>query len=565
MAIGNWRLLLAFVAAALLGVMATTPPDPAGLSAAPQAFSAERAMLIVDAIANEPHATGTAANALVRDKLMQRLTALGFEVSTSQWPINAEGLKIYEHWSGVRLTSLTLTNIVAVLPGRNRSLPAVALMAHHDTVWGSPGAADDSAAIAVSLEVARAIRAGGVQERDLVLIFTDGEELGLQGARQFFATHPLRIHIGAVINMEARGGGGRTTLFQTSRDNGDAVRLYAGAVRAPAASSLSAYIYSLLPNDTDLTPVLKGPWLGYNFAFIGRPELYHSPKAVPDRLDRGAVQDMGGQVLGLARALLTAKALPQPAPDAVFFDLFGLTTLFWPPWTGWIMLGLGLAATVAALRPLEGKAVAAGAGRMTGLLLLSGALFWVLNCLSRRAGAQNYYDRLAAIPRLEVIVVLAGLAVIMLVWGRRKPVQSELVGASLPLLILAAAGQALAPTAAYFMVVPAMFAGFALLANARLGTRARVWITLITGAPVAGYMVGLSHQLMLGVGPTMSFLAALPLAIGTMALLPLSDSMLHRRAQVSAVILLVAACGVALWVRLDPVADTIAVYSDKQP
>ena len=102
--------------------------------------------------------------------------------------------------------------------------------------------------------------------------------------------------------------------IQTSRENGNAAALFAVVARRPGGSSLAAYIYSVLPNDTDLTPVLAGPYTAYNFAFIGRSGLYHSPLATPARLDQGAVQDMGAQVLELSRALLRADPLPAPAP-----------------------------------------------------------------------------------------------------------------------------------------------------------------------------------------------------------------------------------------------------------
>ena len=50
-------------------------------------------------------------------------------------------------------------NIVGVLPGRDRSAPALALMAHYDSVAASPGAADDIMGVAAILETARAIKA----------------------------------------------------------------------------------------------------------------------------------------------------------------------------------------------------------------------------------------------------------------------------------------------------------------------------------------------------------------------------------------------------------------------
>lgn len=554
--------LVALLAAVVLAIMATTPPMPQGPQTPPSEFAVARAMPDVVAIAREPHITGTPENARVREYIAARMQALGMEVSTSSGTVGERGTAKRNRWTGRSDPPPTLTNVIGVLPGRNRSLPAVLLMSHHDTVWGSPGAADDTAGIAVSLEVARAIKAGGGAERDLVVLVTDAEELGLEGAKQFFAEHPLRSRVGAVINMEARGGGGRTTLFQTSSDNGNAVALFADVARRPGGSSLAAYIYSVLPNDTDLTPVLAGSYTAYNFAFIGRSGLYHSPLATPARLDQGAVQDMGAQVLELSRALLNSPAMPAPAPDAVFFDLFGRIMLTYPAWAGWIMLIVAAGALgLSAREQPDLRALGSGAGRMAGLLLVAAALYYLLNLLSGADGPTNYYDRLAAIPRLEAMAALGGMAAaLVLLGGALSPAGK--VGAALPLLLIAAAAQAIAPTAAYFIVIPVMLAALALLSLQRSGgTAARAFAGAVA-ASVVGYMLALGHQVMQGVGPTMPMAAALPLALGALGLLPVWHGVTSRTARISVAGLLILAMAVALWVRLDPVAETVAVYAD---
>ena len=554
--------LVVLLAAVVLAIMATTPPMPQGPQTPPTEFAVARAMPDVVAIAREPHITGTPENARVRDYIAARMQALGMEVSTSTGVVGERGTAKRNRWTGRADPPATLTNVIGVLPGRNRSLPAVLLMSHHDTVWGSPGAADDTAGIAVSLEVARAIKAGGGAERDLVVLVTDAEELGLEGAKQFFAEHPLRSRVGAVINMEARGGGGRTTLFQTSGDNGNAVALFADVAGRPGGSSLAAYIYSVLPNDTDLTPVLAGPYTAYNFAFIGRSGLYHSPLATPARLDQGAVQDMGAQVLELSRALLNAQAMPAPAPDAVFFDLFGRIMLTYPAWAGWIMLivATGALGLTARAQP-DLRALGGGAGRMVGLLLVAAVLYYLLNLLSGADGPTNYYDRLAAIPRLEAMVALGGMAAALVLLGGALSSAGK-AGAALPLLLIAAAAQAMAPTAAYFIVIPVMLAALALLSLERSsGTAARLFAGAVA-ATVAGYMLALGHQVMQGVGPTMPMAAALPLALAGLGVLPVWQGLSARAARSGAVVLLMAAVAVALWVRLDPVAETAAVYAD---
>ena len=550
------------VAAMALAIFGTTPPAPQGADIPSSSFSAARAMADVRVVASTPHPTGSAENAAVRAHLIRRMQSMGMEVTTSAGMIDERGTAKYARWNGRNDPPKPLVNLIGILPGKDRALPAVMLMSHHDTVWGSPGAADDTAGLAASLEVVRAVSAQGEPQRDLMVLITDGEELGLQGARQFFASHPLREKIGAIVNLEARGGGGRSTMFQTSAANGAAMALFADNVPRPAASSLAAYIYSVLPNDTDLTPALKGPYAAYNFAFIGRPGLYHSPLSTPDRLDQGALQDMGDQVLGLTRGLLVAKQLPAPAQDAVFFDLFGLLLVIYPAWLGWIMLLVATSGFALALRQNGRAGVAAGVGRMSGLIVTAGVLLYAFNWLSLGAGPPNYYDRLAAIPLLEVQAGLVLMAVYMFTLGRQRAAPGTVVGAALPLLLIALAGQALAPTAAYFIVVPIMLTGLVMAARGHMPARAGAALIAANAVAVTGFMLALGHQVMQGVGPTMPMAAVLPFSLAVVTLLPLWRGLAQRTARITGICLLLMAGGVALWVQLDPVADSVPAYAD---
>ena len=510
-------------------------------------------MADVSEIAKSPHITGSPENARVRGYLLRRMAELGMETASWNGTLNGASVDRRNKWTGRADRTVPLVNLIGILPGKDRNAPAVLLMAHHDSVWGSPAAADDTAGVAATLEVVRALRQGRQPPRDLIVLFTDAEELGLTGARQFWASHPLRAHVRAVVNMEARGGGGRTTMFQTSRNNGDAVALYAQSVRQPATSSLAAFVYSVLPNDTDLTVVLKGPYLGYNFAFIGRPGLYHSPLATPERLDQGALQDMGGQVLDLTRSLLYARDLPGESPDVVFFDLFGWTTLVYPAWVGWLVL-LAAAAGLALIIRREGpRGLGGGAARMAGLMLLAAVLLFALNKLSIGFAPTNYYDRLAAIPRLEIIAMLGSAAAALLVFGAKPVPPAAQVGAALPLLVMAVAAQAFAPTAAYVLAIPLAMAALAGLIRMPL---IRV---VLTALPV-GYLIALGHQLMQGVGPGMPSVASLPLALAVLLVLPLWPGLPRARTVASGA--LVAAAAVALWVQLDAPAESRAIYSD---
>lgn len=86
-------------------------------------------------------------------------------------------------------------------------------MGHCDTVPASPGANDDAAAVAAVLETARALLAGHRLRNDVILLFTDGEEPAPRyGSAAFVAEHPWAADIEFVINLEAIGSGGPSSL-----------------------------------------------------------------------------------------------------------------------------------------------------------------------------------------------------------------------------------------------------------------------------------------------------------------------------------------------------------------
>jgi hypothetical protein len=565
----NWALLIgALVVALLLAVKATTPPLPtAAPRADPGEASAQRAFVQVERIATEPHPTGSAANARVRGYLVSQLEELGLTVKTTSGLIDSKSQEKLDHWRGAKSALPTpFVNVVGVLEGRDPALPAVGLMAHYDSVWGSPGAADDTVGVAVILETVRALAAEGKPRRSIVVIFTDAEELGLVGAYRFFREDPLAAKIGAVINLEARGGGGISTMFQTGPGNRESVELYADTVEHPATSSLSAYLYSVLPNDTDLTATLeRGGYAAYNIAFIGRSGLYHSPLATPENLDRGALDHMLGQTHSLAKALVNAEKLPQATSDAVFFDAFGLTTIVYSPWLGWVMLAVASLGLALGYRR-DGKGdpgIWGGVARMVLLLLVGGALLYGLNLLSGAGIGAGYYDRLAAIPKLTVMVGLALLSCVFLLWGGQRHGPSAWLGSVIPLLAIAAAAQWFAPTAAYFIVIPVMLAGLVEATHALAGEAVGRVSASVVAALVTGYLLALGWQIMQGVGPSMPFAVVLPAGLAVIALLPLWPE--QKRPRMVAGVLLVAAIGMALFVRFDPIPPTVAVYSPLKP
>jgi hypothetical protein len=422
--------------ALLIAVLTLQSPRPAPAGAPATDFSAARAMTDVREIARRPHPVGSADHARVQSLLLRRLSALGLQTSTQTGPLSPEAVRRIER-DGRSAAGLQATNLIGVLPGRDPRLPAVALMAHYDTVPGSAGAADDTAGVAAILETVRAIRARGPADRTLVVLLTDGEELNLDGARVFWGGHLLRDRIGAVVNLEARGGGGRAMMFETGRGNAETIALFARAgVRATggvSSNSLAVFVYELMPNGSDFTIPRERGVQGINLAFIGRPAQYHAHASTPDALDQGSVQHIGSQTLETADALLRAPALPAATQNLVYADLFGRVIVGHPPATGWLLLAiafLGLGAAAWRARSRAGLTFAdAGRGMVDGLwflstgLVLTQAVRLLAGPLSARAdSAEAYYTLLARLPWMEAGVALAVLALALaLLGGRSRP------------------------------------------------------------------------------------------------------------------------------------------------
>lgn len=405
---------LAVIGGLVLAWWGAKTPAPLRPQAPAQLFSAGRAMVDDRVIARVPHPVGSAANAVARDYLVGRLTAMGLAPQVQR---AAAALRT-PHSPEPLVLGATVENIVGVLPGRDPAAPALALMAHYDSVPASPGAADDAAGVSSALEILRMIKARGTPARDVVLVITDGEEQGLLGAVAFFRDHPLARHAGFVINMESRGGGGKARMFQTGPDNGQVIDLFRRTSAQPVSSSLDVFVYEHLPNDTDFT-VSKGAGLpGLNYAFIGRQFDYHSPSSTSDALDQGSVQQMGDEVAPTALALAFDKALPGKAANLVYANTFGAHVLAYPAWGGWVALALAAALTGLGVwrgrKGLAGADLARGVGAAVYMALLIAV---VLRFARRLTGADfGFLEQrvlLAQADRWELALLLMGLGAVL--------------------------------------------------------------------------------------------------------------------------------------------------------
>lgn len=533
-----------FVLLACLALVAwrQAPPAPLDARAPATAFSAERAAATLARLLGDgaPHPLGSAAQAAVRARLEAELRALGLAPELQTAFVCSDGG-----------TCAHVENVLAVREGQQPG-PLVLLMAHYDSVPAGPGAADDGAGSAALLEVARALGTAPAPRHGLVLLFTDGEEAGLLGAQAFADEHPLMRRVGVTVNVEARGTAGQSLLFETSGPGSAWLAAQAAAaLERPAASSLFAAIYERMPNDTDLSVLKRRSVPGLNFAFVGEPRRYHTPRDDLAHLDRGSLQHHGDNLLALARQLSQADLPGAAGPGrSVFFDLLGRWLVRWPegltPWLAGLAAALllasargrgtgaaGLALTLVALATALVAAAAAqyavgGLWRITA----PGIRPWI----AQPAGAQ------AAVWGTGLLG--AALGGLLARWRSSPSERAFALGLAWSLAALAVA--LLLPGASYVVLVPALAAGVAAVLERR-----SAWALLLPLAASALVILPLQLSLAETLGLPAAPLGAVLVALVASGLWPLLERQ-PGAGRLALPALLLAAAGVVTTALLPP-------------
>jgi hypothetical protein len=278
-------------------------------------FSTERALNQVEIIAQKPHYVGSTNHELVANYLKLELNRIGLETSVQEgFTLNDKGLLVKSK------------NILARIKGTNSS-KALLLLSHYDSAPHSfsKGASDDASGVATILEGIRAfLYAKEPQKNDIIILFSDAEELGLNGAALFVNKHPWAKDVGLVLNFEARGTSGPSyMLMETNKGNQALVQEFTKAKAAyPVSNSLMYSIYKMLPNDTDLTVFREqGNIQGFNFAFIDGHYNYHTQQDDVQHLNKMTLAHQGSYLMPLLRYFANAD-LNQTASteDYVYFS-----------------------------------------------------------------------------------------------------------------------------------------------------------------------------------------------------------------------------------------------------
>lgn len=283
---------LLLLGASYWAFLASTPAYREDSGRPESEFSTDRAMKHVQRISEAPHAVGFPAHTTVRDYLVRTLEDMGLE------PQLQSGYTAGD-WGNLSRAE----NILARIPG-SKNTGALLLLSHYDSnPHSSFGASDAGSGVATILEGLRAFLSGGKSPKnDIIILITDAEELGLNGADLFVNSHPWAQDVGLVLNFEARGSGGPSYMFvETNRGNAKMIEAFTEAdPDFPVANSLVYSIYKMLPNDTDLTVFREDADIeGFNFAFIDDHFDYHTALDTAPRLDPQSLTHQGAYLMPL--------------------------------------------------------------------------------------------------------------------------------------------------------------------------------------------------------------------------------------------------------------------------
>lgn len=505
-------ILLFIVVFAAISFRASLPPEVIPASDT-DSFSAERAMQYLRKVAAEPHSVGTLAHTRVRDYIVSYCENKGLEVEVQS------GINFETRDSGVN--AAFVKNIIARLKGTDPNGKAILVVSHYDSQINTAAAADDGAAVAAQMEVIDMLTKGERLKNDVIFLFTDSEEMGLDGADYFVDNYKQMEEIGLILNFESRGNSGTAYSFETTSQNGWMLREFKKAVKKPVTNALAYEIYKLMPNGTDFTEFKRTGITGINSAFIDGWAYYHSPADTPENIDQRSLQHHGDHMLGMIRHFGTMNLSETKSSDVIFFNPLG----------GWLWiysqsLDLPLILLTAVLwvlcalmgnkrRRTKWSSIFAGSGLMLLSLVLAMLLLFGYQYLtSTLASPDSVWFASNTYQMGNTLIVIVGLALIAFGVVFKKSLkgsfESTYLGAMLVLLLLIIPLKIFVPTGGYILYFPLLIALSVFLLYLRLRVESKHGLLYAIGQMISlfiplGVWIPMAYMIYIVFGMSLPF------------------------------------------------------------
>ncbi|EEH44221.1 uncharacterized protein PADG_00510 [Paracoccidioides brasiliensis Pb18] len=220
--------------------------------------------------------------------------------------------------------------------GKPKGKGGVLVNAHYDSVSTGYGATDDGMGVVSLLQLLRYFTtAGNKPRKGLVLLFNNGEEDYLNGAR-VYSQHAMSNFTHTFLNLEGAGAGGRACLFRST--DTEVTRFYKNA-KHPFGSVLAGdgFKLGLIRSQTDYV-VFNGVLglRGLDVSFIAPRSRYHTDQDDARHTNVDSLWHMLSVAIGTTEGLVSytgtdfdSKTTDQDKVNSgggtlgVWFDIFG--------------------------------------------------------------------------------------------------------------------------------------------------------------------------------------------------------------------------------------------------
>jgi len=205
-----------------------------------------------------------------------------------------------------QVESTHYVNLAGVLPGSNRELAPVMLVAHYDTCGDQPGADDNAAAIAIWLSLLQLLKQTE-RKRDLLFLFPDAEEpprflTEHMGSTNFYMDQRVGdIHVGLVLDLVGHDvpvPGMEDLLFIFGAESHKSFSKILLDANLPdglrSIATLNRYVGDL--SDHHILRENNQPYL---FFTCGRWEHYHQETDTPDTLSYAKMERIARYLLSI--------------------------------------------------------------------------------------------------------------------------------------------------------------------------------------------------------------------------------------------------------------------------
>jgi hypothetical protein len=471
---------VALAALAVLAWLALAPPDvPAPVASVASPAWAARAHEHQRVLAASPRSIGGSDNAHARAYLMQQLRAMGLTPAVQRATVRTSVTRLF---GGIHHTIGVVHNIVATIPGTAPDAarrPALLLATHYDSGAAPRDALPGAATASALLETARALRAAP-PANDTVLLFADGERVGMLGSRGFVEQHPLARRIGMALRFDGAADG-PLRMLEARGAGAPALAGWMQAAPELRGASANATLAWLLGDAPHIGPLTR---LDAPVLLFGGGE----PRAADT-----APRQLGDAMLRLARAYGAAPLAPGGQAAHVYFSLPVIGPVHHAAWLVWAPAILSCLMLARAWRGQFGQDgvldAAQGAFGVCFLLLVVRVGTWSWDGELAAAGLAGEHRLPLIVAVVTACVFVAGLYLLLRSVGTAATVLGTLAWPTLVLLFAAVFLPTLAPLLAWPLV--AALGAFTLLHTRwgkQQGVSVRLLVLLAGLAPAASLL-----------------------------------------------------------------------------